>query len=56
MPTLEWIGKDNVNDPRIKQLLQRLLVEDRAIFISIGDDENASLKMISNDILAKKIL
>ena len=31
--------------PRLK-LLQRLLAEDGAIFISIGDDENASLKMI----------
>ncbi|MBS6236007.1 MAG: site-specific DNA-methyltransferase, partial [Clostridiales bacterium] len=35
--------------PRLK-LLQRLLAEDGAIFISIGDDENASLKMICNEI------
>ena len=45
---------DNVNDPRIKKLLQRLLAEDGAIFISIGDDENASLKMISNDVFGEK--
>ena len=35
--------------PRLK-LLQRLLAEDGSIFISIGDDENASLKMICNEI------
>ncbi len=38
--------------PRLK-LLQRLLAEDGVIFISIGDDENASLKMICNDIFGE---
>lgn len=38
--------------PRLK-LLQKLLSEDGAIFISIGDDENASLKLICNEIFGE---
>lgn len=38
--------------PRLK-LLQKLLAEDGAIFISIGDDENASLKFICNEIFGE---
>lgn len=38
--------------PRLK-LLQKLLAEDGAIFISIGDDENASLKLICNEIFGE---
>jgi adenine-specific DNA-methyltransferase len=35
--------------PRLK-LLQRLLADDGAIFISIGDDEAASLRLICNEV------
>jgi adenine-specific DNA-methyltransferase len=38
--------------PRLK-LLQRLLANDGAIFISIGDDENANLKLICNEIFGE---
>lgn len=39
--------------PRLK-LLQRLLAEDGVIFISIGEDEHASLKMICDEIFGIK--
>ncbi len=39
--------------PRLK-LLQRLLSEDGVIFISIGEDEHASLKMICDEIFGIK--
>ena len=73
-----WIYNDNVNDPHIKdwlnkvvgkegedlsrhdkwlcmmyprlKLLQRLLAEDGVVFISIGDDEQANLKLICDEI------
>jgi adenine-specific DNA-methyltransferase len=38
--------------PRLK-LLQRLLANDGAIFISIGDNENANLKLICNEIFGE---
>lgn len=77
-----WKYNDNVNDPRIKKwlgdtvgkegedltrhdkwlcmmyprlrLLSRLLMEDGLIFISIDDNEVASLKCISNEIFGSK--
>lgn len=39
--------------PRLR-LLQRLLADDGAIFISIDDVENASLKMICNEIFGER--
>lgn len=39
--------------PRLK-LLQKLLSDDGAIFISIGDDEFSSLKIICNEIFGNK--
>jgi len=38
--------------PRLR-LLQKLLADDGAIFISIGDDENASLKLLCNEIFGE---
>lgn len=55
-----WVYNDNVNDPKIKKwlgmmyprlkLLQKLLAEDGAIFISIDDTEYANLKLICDEI------
>ena len=77
----KWVYNDNVNDPRIKawlgrvvgaegedlsrhdkwlcmmyprlKLLQRLLSDDGAIFISIDDSELANLKLICDEIFGK---
>ena len=76
-----WVYNDNVNDPHIRRwlgkvvgsevddltrhdkwlcmmyprlvLLQRLLSEDGAIFISIDDNEQANLKLICDEIFGK---
>ena len=39
--------------PRLK-LLQKLLAEDGVIFISIGEDENATLKIICDEIFGAR--
>lgn len=78
----KWVYNDNVNDPRIKKwlgqvvgtegedlsrhdkwlcmmyprlaLLQKLLKEDGAIFISIDDNEQANLKLLCDEIFGAR--